>query len=357
MKYILLNLKIEKSFEEKIYMSIKKNHSLKELNTFGIDVKANYLAEIFSVNELKDVLKDSEFNNLPKLILGGGSNILFTKDFEGLILKISIPGINILDENKENVIVESGAGVVWNDLVNYCVEKKFGGIENLVLIPGTVGAAPIQNIGAYGQELKDTFLELSGVFLDSVDEKSFTNSECKFSYRNSIFKNELKDKFIVTSIKLRLKKNPEINSSYKDILDELRKSNISNPSIKDISNIVASIRRRKLPDPVEFGNAGSFFKNPVISLTQFEELNKKYPGLKSFPVDDRYVKISAAWLIEKCGWKGKQSGNVGTYHNQPLVLINYGNATGSEVFEFAMEIKESVQTKFGVTLQNEVNII
>ena len=292
-----------------------------------------------------------------KLFLGGGSNILFTKNFDGIVIKISIGGIKIVDEDEQSVTVEAGAGVTWNELVEYCVEKNFGGIENLILIPGTVGAAPIQNIGAYGQELKDTFFELSGILTESGKEISFDKAACEFSYRSSIFKNKLKNKFVITSVKLRLKKNPVVNLSYKDVTDEIQKLNLSNASIIDVCNVVKSIRQRKLPDPAMIKNAGSFFKNPVINFSKFEGMQKRYPSVKYYPVDEENVKIPAAWLIEKCGFKGSREGNVGTHHTQPLVIVNYGYASGSEILSFAEKIKHSVMDKFEISLEFEVNII
>ncbi len=338
-------------------MNIKKDYSLKSLNTFGIDVSADYFVEIFSKEELKEILNEGILSNNTWLVLGGGSNILFISDFKGVVIRNSIPGIEIINEDDEHAVIEAGAGVIWNSLVNYCVERNFGGIENLVLIPGTVGAAPIQNIGAYGQELKDTFVELTGLFAETGSEKTFIKSECNFSYRNSIFKNELKNKFIITSVKLKLKKNPDVNTSYKDVKDELTRLRITNPTIKDVSNVVKSIREGKLPDPDKTGNAGSFFKNPIVTEGKLKELKKDYPDVKTFTAEEGKVKIPAAWLIEKCGWKGKRIGNAGTHTTQPLVLVNYGGASGKEVLDLADKIKDDVYNKFGIQLEFEVNVI
>jgi UDP-N-acetylmuramate dehydrogenase len=338
-------------------MKVVKNISLKNLNTFGVDVKSKYFVEVYSEEELKQALNSKEYFNHKKLILGGGSNILFTKDFDGLVIKNSISGIKLLNLDNNRVIVEAGAGVIWDELVKYCTDKNIGGIENLSYIPGTVGAAPIQNIGAYGQELEETFYELNGIYIDSCKTKKFNKSECSFSYRNSIFKNELKNKFIITSVRLKLNKNHNVNLSYNPVKEEVEKRNIKHPTIKNIRDIVIDIRKSKLPDPVEIGNAGSFFKNPVITKEKFKALKKEYPDCKHFFVDDDNVKIPAAWLIEKCGWKGKRIGNAGTHKVQPLVIVNYGNASGKEIYEISTIIKNDVKTTFDITLKNEVNIL
>jgi UDP-N-acetylmuramate dehydrogenase len=338
-------------------MKILNNYSLKKHNTFGIDVKAKYFADVSSVDELRNVLINNKIHYDKKLILGGGSNILLVNDFDGLVIKNSLAGINILSEDKNNIIVEAGAGVIWDELVQYCVDKNLRGIENLSYIPGSVGAAPIQNIGAYGQELKDAFFELKGIFTETSEEKIFDISECDFSYRNSIFKTELKDKFIITSVKLNLNKIPQVNTSYKQIEAELKKDGIDNPTLKDVRNTVIKIRNRKLPDPKEIGNAGSFFKNPIVAKEKYLKLKKSFQDMITYHVNDNHVKIAAGWLIEYCGWKGKRIGNVGTYKDHALVIVNYGNATGDEIFDFEVHIKHSVELKFGIRLENEVNII
>jgi len=337
-------------------MQLLHNHSLKNLNTFGVDVKAKLLAEIFSEEELREILVDTKFKSERKLILGDGSNILFTKDFEGLIIKLLIINIDVIEENSVSVVIEAGAGVIWDELVKFCVERNYGGIENLTLIPGTVGAAPIQNIGAYGQELADRFISLNGVYLDSAETKTFNKNECRFSYRTSIFKEELKNNFVVTSVRLNLKKNPKLNLTYKALSDYLGKNGIINPTIKEVSNAVAEIRKSKLPDPQKIGNAGSFFKNSVISENSFRKLKAEYSDIVSFSSESGQIKISAGWLIEKCGWKGKRVGDVGTSPDHALIICNFGNATGSEILEFAMRIKEEVSNKFGIKLEEEVNI-
>ena len=274
-----------------------------------------------------------------------------------MIIKLSIKNIDVIEENAVSVVIEAGAGVIWNELVKYCIERNYGGIENLTLIPGTVGAAPIQNIGAYGQELADTFVSLNGVFIDSAETKTFSKNECRFSYRSSIFKEELKNNFVVTSVQLNLQKNPKPNLTYKALSDYLAKNGIVNPTIKDVSIAVAKIRRSKLPDPVKVGNAGSFFKNPVVSEDSFRKLKAEYSDIVSFPSESGQTKISAGWLIEKCGWKGKRVGDVGTSPDHALIICNFGNAAGSEILEFAMRIKEEVANKFGIKLEEEVNIL
>ena len=338
-------------------MKLLQNISLKDLNTFGVEVKAKYFIEVISEDELIEVLSHHKIKQEKKIVLGGGSNILFTKDFDGLVIKDSISGISIVEEDDQNVIIKSGAGVVWNDLVKFCVDRNYGGIENLTFIPGSVGAAPVQNIGAYGQEIADTFHSLEGFYLDNLQKKIFSKDECKYSYRTSIFKTKLKNKFLITSIKLRLSKNFVPNTSYKTLNDFLQKAGIKNPSIKEMSSSVTEIRKSRLPDPVIIGNAGSFFKNPEVNFETIEKLKMKYPDIKSFSFETDKIKLSAGWLIEKCGWKGKRIGDVGTAPDHALVICNFGNATGSEILELAMRIKEEVANNFGITLQEEVNII
>lgn len=333
-----------------------KNQSLKNLNTFGVEAKAKLFAEVFSEDELVKLLSDEKLKSERKFVLGSGSNILFTSDFEGVIIKLSAKNIQIVEENSDSVLIKADAGVIWDDLVKYCVERNFGGIENLTLIPGTVGAAPIQNIGAYGQELADTFDSLSGIFIKSGERKTFSKSECRFAYRLSIFKEEFKNEFIISSVRLKLSKSSKPNSSYKVLSDYLSKKGIADPTIKNVSTAVADIRRSRLPDPAKVGNAGSFFKNPEINHATFEELKLEFIDIVSFPSDSGHVKISAGWLIEKCGWKGKRVGDVGTSPDHALIICNFGNATGAEILEFAMRIKEEVANKFGIKLEEEVNI-
>lgn len=335
---------------------LQESISLKPYNTFGIPVNARYFAEIVNERDLVQLLNSSLVREQKLLVLGGGSNILFTEDFNGLVIKVSIPGIKS-NENGNNVIVTSGAGVVWNDLVHYCVQRGFGGIENLSLIPGTVGASPIQNIGAYGVELKDVFESCVAYEIATGSAKVFTYKDCQFGYRDSIFKNELKNQYIITSVSLRLNKIPDVNIQYGAIKDELANRNISSPTISDVSAVVSDIRVSKLPDPSTIGNAGSFFKNPIIDQDQFDPILKQFPEIVHYPAPDGRVKLAAGWLIEQCGFKGIISGETGTWRNQALVLVNHGHATGQEVYSFSEQIVVAVDAKFHVKLEREVNIL
>ena len=338
-------------------MTLKEKYSLKTLNMFGVEVSAKYFIEAKNETDIKEALSFSKTENLPVLCIGGGSNILFTKDFNGIVIKIGIKGINILEETKEYAIIESYAGEFWDDLVTFCVNNEFYGIENLSLIPGTVGAAPIQNIGAYGIELKDVLDSVEGIFTDSNTKKVFTNPECGFDYRDSIFKHELKDKFIVTKIILKLSKKKKFNLNYRAFQEFLNLVDKEKITIKDVSELVKEIRSSKLPDIKEYGNAGSFFKNPEISSVEFFRLQERYPDIVHFQVEKGKYKIPAGWLIEKSGFRGKREGEVGTYKHQALVIINYGNANGKEIISFAEKIQEAVKIKFGIKLIPEVNII
>ncbi len=338
-------------------MKIKQDFSLKKLNTFGVEVKAKLFAEVFSEEELKEILLAPELNKEQKLILGGGSNILFSKDYDGLVIKMSITGIKIKEEDETSVYVEAGAGVIWNDLVLFSIKNNFGGIENLSLIPGTVGAAPVQNIGAYGQELKNVLFDLKGFYKNNAVAAHFNKEECSFGYRSSIFKKELKDKFIITSVTLKLSKNPIPNFEYRPVKTEIEKQRLKEVTIKDVSEIICNIRKNKLPDPKEIGNAGSFFKNPEITNSKFEQLKKNFPDLVGYNVSDDKIKIPAGWLIEKAGLKGIREGNTGTHQKQALVIVNYGSAAGSEIKEFASTIKEKIYNDFGIELEEEVNIV
>ncbi len=338
-------------------MKIQENISLKNYNAFGIDVKSKYFAAVYSTEELKTILSNSNYKKENKLILGGGSNILFTKDFGGIVIKLKSNEISIIEESENEVVVQASAGVIWHELVLFCVERNFGGIENLSLIPGTVGAAPIQNIGAYGQEIKDTFKSLKGIFTDNLKEKIFQKEECDFGYRNSIFKSKLKNKFIITDVSLTLSKHPALNISYGSIKEELNKLGKENISVGDVSRVICDIRRSKLPDPEEIGNAGSFFKNPEVSKNKFENLKEKYPNIVGYKLNDGKIKIPAGWLIEQSGLKGKRIGNTGTHVNQALVIVNYGNATGAEILKFKDHIKNEIVKRFGIELEEEVNVV
>ncbi len=337
-------------------MSIKENVSLKPFNTFGIDAKAKYFYEVQSTNELIDLVQTDLFKKERSLILGGGSNVLFTKDFDGLIIHNSILGRQIVNETDDSVSIQLNSGEVWHQAVMYCVENNWGGIENLSLIPGTVGAAPMQNIGAYGIEVREVIEKVEAVELSTGRVKSFTNEECKFGYRESVFKNELKEKIFVSSVTLTLsKKSHRINTSYGAIADTLHALNITQPTIKNVSDVVIKIRSEKLPDFKILGNAGSFFKNPEISEQQFSKLKNDFPTVPHYSANQG-VKVPAGWLIEQCGWKGKTFGHVGVHDKQALVLVNYGNAIGDEIFSLAQKIISSVKEKFSITLTPEVNI-
>ncbi|MEX0609248.1 MAG: UDP-N-acetylmuramate dehydrogenase [Balneolaceae bacterium] len=335
--------------------AIHQNYNLIHHNTMGIAARARFFIGVKSMQDLKTVLK-KRYKELPLLIIGGGSNLLFVNDFEGLVIHNQIAGIEIIGEKSDQVELKIGAGENWHELVLYCVNRGLGGIENLSLIPGSAGAAPIQNIGAYGVELEEVFVSLEALETASGMIKTFNKKECEFAYRESIFKTELKGKFIITSITLRLKKNASVNTTYKALAKKLEEKGISNPGIKDVSEAVIEIRQSKLPDPTKIGNTGSFFKNPVLSKARFEELRQVYPDMPNYPAGKK-VKIPAAWLIDQCGWKGKRFGDAGVHKLQALVIVNYGGASGEEIWNLAGRIQESVRQKFGVALTPEVNVV
>jgi UDP-N-acetylmuramate dehydrogenase len=336
-------------------MHLQENYPLRHLNTFGIDATAHYYADFSDVAELKSLLSAESTKALPKLILGGGSNILFTKDVDGLVLRNTIKGIEKVQEDADTVYIKAGAGEVWHELVLFAIDRGYGGIENLSLIPGSVGAGPMQNIGAYGVELKDVFHELEALHIGSGEIRTFSNAECRFGYRDSIFKKEARGQYVITSVTFRLSKSPVINTSYGAIETELKAMSVTRPGIREVSQAVINIRRSKLPDPAQTGNAGSFFKNPEIPAAQFEALRAQHPSITGYPTPGG-VKVAAGWLIEQCGWKGKQIGQAGVHKNQALVLVNYGGAKGSEVLEIARSIQQSVKERFGIMLEMEVNI-
>ncbi len=338
-------------------MIIEQNKSLKKLNTFGIDSSAKYFASIKSVDEIYELLSISKFKNEQKLILGGGSNILLTKDFNGLVISIDSKGISKLSEIENEIIISAKAGEVWDDLVDYAVLNNFGGIENLKLIPGKVGAAPIQNIGAYGVELKDTFFELNVVNINTLENIKLSNSDCKFGYRYSIFKEEFKNEFIITEVKLKLQKNPLVNIEYESLKREIEKRNLSEITIADVSSIVKFVRESKLPDPAKIGNAGSFFKNPTVDKNLLGHLKDIFIDIPFYFISENEYKIPAGWLIEKTGLKGIKYGNAGTYEKQALVIVNLGDATGIEIKELSEKIQKEVFNKFKILLTPEVNII
>jgi UDP-N-acetylmuramate dehydrogenase len=338
-------------------MQIIPNASLKTLNTFGLDVKANVLFIIESTDEIKVYVEEHQKENTC-LVLGEGSNVLFTKNVEGHVLSLHTNQISIISEDDKSLLVEVEAGMNWHDWVRHCVEKKWGGLENLALIPGKVGAAPIQNIGAYGVEVRDVIESVIYFSTETLQFHSLKNHECAFDYRNSIFKTELKNKGIITSVRFKLKKEGfhQLNVSYKPVSEFLAASNCSTPTIKDVFEAVIHIRKSKLPDPQEIGNAGSFFKNPIVSRSTVESILEKYPTMPFYIVSEEERKIPAAWLIETCGWKGYQRGDAGVHKNQALVLVNYGKAQAEELVELSREIIDSVFNTFSIELSPEVNI-
>jgi len=337
-------------------MNFSQNYSLKNYNTFGIDAKAKYFSTFNSEEELTKLLESKITQKEPLLILGGGSNILFTKDFDGLVLANEIKGVKIISENESYSTIKVGAGEVWHDFVLWSIEKNLSGIENLALIPGLVGASPMQNIGAYGVELKDVVESVDFIEIDSRNKKTIENSACNFGYRDSIFKHELKGKVVITKIVLRLSKTPINKTTYGAIDRELKNLNLeANP--KNIAQAVINIRNSKLPNPKVLGNSGSFFKNPVINTTKFEELKKEFPEIVSYKVSETETKIAAGWLIDNAGLKGYRKADAGVHKDQALVLVNYGNATGLEIINLAKEIQEVIKEKYGIQMELEVNIL
>ena len=333
---------------------IQTNKNLKEYNTFGISVKAEMFAVFSSIKELKQILSNRNGKDL--LVLGGGSNLLLTKDFDGLVIKNEIKRFEVIEETVSEVIVESGAGENWHEFVLNCIDKGFGGVENLSLIPGSVGASPMQNIGAYGVEIKDVFESLSAYHIASGEIHYFDKTKCEFGYRESIFKNKVKGEFIILTVTFRLTKNPTINSSYGAINEQLKVMGIQVPTIKELSAAVIAIRQSKLPDPKIIGNAGSFFKNPTVDNVLLEKIQENYPDIPNYPAENGR-KLAAGWLIEKAGWKGRTFDNYGVHKLQALVLVNYGNCTGQEIFDLSSRIIQDVFEKFGVLLEREVNIL
>jgi len=338
-------------------MTIQRNVSLKPYNTFGIDVKARAFAEAETIEQLRELLQTDEFREMTKLILGGGSNVLLTADFDGLVIKNSIRGIELLEENDEQVQVKVYGGEVWHDFVLYAVERDWGGVENLSLIPGSTGAAPMQNIGAYGVELEEVFDHLEAINLTTGKLETFTHEDCRFGYRNSIFKQELKGEYIIVSVTLLLEKNREPNISYRALQEYLSDIPKGEIDIAKVSEAVIAIRKNKLPNPEEIGNAGSFFKNPEVDQQTFEALQQEHPDIPHYPLSNGKEKIPAGWLIEKCGWKGQKRGQVGSHDKQALVLVNYGGGSGQAIKQLADDIRASVKETFGIELTPEVNII
>jgi UDP-N-acetylmuramate dehydrogenase len=350
---------------------IKENISLKQYNTFGIEATARYFSPFSNLDELKELLEFNQpstpsermfiragFNHQPSiLILGGGSNILLTKDFDGLVLKNEIYGIEKIKEDEKYVYIKAGAGVNWHQLVIHCINHNWAGMENLSLIPGNTGASPMQNIGAYGVEIKDIFFELEAFHREEKKTVVFNLTDCEFGYRESVFKRKFKNEFVITTVTFRLSKQPVFNTSYGAIEQELEQMGVKELNIQAIAQAVTNIRRSKLPDPAQIGNAGSFFKNPEIGLAQFEKLVNDFPGVVGYKLGNGNIKLAAGWLIESCGWKGYRKGDAGCHAKQALVLVNYGSANGSEILTLSEEIIKSVDEKFGVELEREVNII
>lgn len=338
-------------------MEMVENASLKNLNTFGIDVRTRFLGRFEKASDLRNFLADPRVKGVPHMILGGGSNVLFTRDYDGLILKNEITGIEKVDEDEEHCYIKAGAGENWHPFVLYTLSQGWAGLENLSLIPGNVGASPMQNIGAYGVEVKDRFHELEAYEIATGKVITFDAEACKFGYRESIFKREGKDRYIILSVTFRLYKQPRLSTHYGAISDELKNLGISAPGIQDVSRAVINIRNSKLPNPAVLGNAGSFFKNPVVDRATLEKLQSLHPDVPNYPAGDGKAKLAAGWLIEKAGWKGKRVGNCGMHDRQALVLVNYGGATGDEIWNHSERVQKDVLEKFGVTLEREVNII
>ncbi len=338
-------------------MELLENISLKPYNTFGIDVLTKYFAPFSNIDELADLLDFTFQKQLKYLVIGGGSNILFTKNFDGLIIKNAISGVKLINENDDFYFIKAAAGMLWHQFVLHCIKNNYAGVENLSLIPGTVGAAPLQNIGAYGVELKDVFYELEAMDTQTKSIEIFSLNACEFGYRESIFKKRYANRFIILNVTFKLNKKPFYNTKYGAIEQELEKMGCTALSIKNISDAVVNIRLSKLPNPSEIGNAGSFFKNPVIDDTLYNKLISQFPTMSVYALPNNQYKIAAGWLIEQCGWKGYKNNDAGCHSKQALVLVNYGGATGTEIYNLSNEIIKSVFEKFGVLLEREVNVL
>ncbi len=335
---------------------IKENYSIKNHNSFGVNVYAKYFSSFSTEEELIEILENEICKTESILILGEGSNILFTRDFEGIILSNKIKGINVISEDNNNITIEVGAGEVWHDFVLWSIRKSLSGIENLALIPGLVGACPMQNIGAYGSEVKDVITKVSYIEIKSGLRKEFTNRECNFRYRHSIFKDELKDMTVITKVVFKLSKTPINNIKYGSIEDEIIRINQS-PSPSSIAEAVINIRSRKLPDPKVLGNSGSFFKNPIVQSSKFKRLKKKFPDMVGYKMSEKETKIAAGWLIDNAGYKGYRKDDAGVHKHQALVLVNHGNASGMDILNLAKEIQKKIKDKYSITIENEVNIL
>jgi UDP-N-acetylmuramate dehydrogenase len=337
-------------------MTLRENFSLKPFNTFGIDCKSKHYIAATNPDQLMEALVFVQKQKEQLLILGGGSNILFTRDFDGLVIHNQMKGIQV-EENDECYFVTAAAGENWHEFVMHCIDQNYCGLENLSLIPGCVGASPMQNIGAYGVEIKDFFHSLKAIAIASGETHEFLKDDCKFGYRESVFKNVFRNQYIITEVCFKLLKTPDLNISYGAIQQELEKMQVSNPGIKEVSDAVIQIRRSKLPDPAEIGNAGSFFKNPVVRKEIAEKIMLSHPDFVSYPVDEEHVKLAAGWLIEKAGWKGYREGDFGVHAKQALVLVNYGTSKGHEILDLSQRIMDDIKSKFGVDLEREVNIV
>jgi len=338
-------------------MEIKQHVSLRDLNTFGLESQARYFADVRSAEDLKTLLANPVYQSIPRFILGGGSNVLFTQNINALVIHPNIKGIEIVKEDDLSVWLKVGGGEVWHDLVMYCVSKNYAGIENLSLIPGTVGAAPMQNIGAYGVEVKDVIESVTAISIGAGEERIFSNEDCQFGYRESIFKKELKDQYIITSVVIKLQKTPVFRVEYGDIRNTLAEMQVKELSIQAISEAVIRIRQSKLPDPAKIGNAGSFFKNPEIEQSFYDILKEQFPNIPGYPTEPGKIKVPAGWLIEQAGWKGFRDGVVGVHERQALVLVNYGGGKGEDIKVLSEKIKKSVLDKFGIQLSTEVNFV
>jgi UDP-N-acetylmuramate dehydrogenase len=337
-------------------MNIQHNFSLKKHNTFGIEAKAKQFVAVHTVDDLKTIL--TEHSSEPKFVLGGGSNMLLTQDIQALVIHVDLKGKKVIRQDDDFAWVESMAGENWHEFVLWTIGQNLGGLENMSLIPGNVGTTPVQNIGAYGTEIKDTFVSCDAMNIATQQTKTFNKEECRFGYRESIFKHEAKDQFIITSVIFKLTKhNHKINISYGDITKELEKQNVSTPTLKDVSNAVIAIRQSKLPDPKELGNSGSFFKNPIIPKEQYEKAHARHPEMPHYVISETEVKVPAGWLIERAGFKGKRFGDAGIHKNQALVLVNYGNATGQEILNVSKDIQATILKEFGIAIEAEVNVI
>ena len=337
-------------------MKIQEQISLRPFNTFGIDVKAQYFVEVETLSELREALLANQIKK--KFILGGGSNMLLTKNIDALVILLALKGKEIVKETETHIYIKANAGENWHNFVQWTLRQNYGGLENLSLIPGNVGAAPIQNIGAYGVELKDTFVSCDALEIATGKLHSFSKEDCKFAYRDSIFKNSHKGHYVITSVTFCLtKKNHILNTSYGAIEKQLAQQNSTQPTIQEIATAVIAIRQSKLPDPKKIGNSGSFFKNPVISSSDFEKLQEQYPEIPFYKVSEKQIKVPAGWLIEQCGFKGKRFGDAGVHNKQALVLVNHGNASGKELLKLAKSIQETVLLKFKIAIETEVNIL